>query len=217
MTQLDDTMVVFDWNGTIMSDLCRAVGATNAVLTARGLAPLSQQRFQNGFALPLADWLARLGVVDAGRAEAEWNAALQAAPAAPRAEAAAVLAELVDRGALTGVVSAAGSAAVEADVAAAGLSTLLGSVTGGIEDKTSHLSGLRSLRKRAVYVGDTEYDVRSALHAGFIAVAITGGYRPAAALRGTGASAVIDSLSELPGVLDAFSSEARNGRPRPTF
>ncbi|MCX6467652.1 MAG: HAD hydrolase-like protein [Pseudonocardiales bacterium] len=200
--RLDDTLVVFDWNGTIMCDLRRAVGATNAVLTARGLASLSARQFQDGFALPLAGWLDGLGIADAGRAEDEWNAALAEAPAAPRAEAAAVLTELVRRGALTGVVSAAGPAAVEADVAAAGLAGLLGSVTGGVDDKAAHLAGLRGLRRRAVYVGDTEYDVVSALRAGFEAVAVTGGYRPAAALRGTGADAVIDSLGGLLVVLD---------------
>lgn len=202
MSELADTMVVFDWNGTIMSDLRRAVGATNTVLTARGLAPLSEREFQDGFALPLAGWLARFGVADVDGAEAEWNVVLQAIPAAPRAEAAAVLAELVGRGALTAVVSAAGSAAVEADVATAGLSDLFGSVTGGVHDKAAHLAGLRGLRERAVYVGDTEYDVRSALRAGFEAVAVTGGYRPAVALHGTGAAAVIDSLGELIAVLD---------------
>lgn len=203
MRRYDDTLVVFDWNGTIMSDLCRAVRATNAVLTARGLAALTEARFQAGFTLPLAGWLAGLGVSDADVAEGEWNDALAAAPAHPRSEAAAVLAELVGHGALTGVVSAAGLAAVQADVDAAGLGPLLGSVRGGVADKAAHLSAVRGLRRRAVYVGDTEYDVRSALLAGFEAVAVTGGYRPAAALRGSGAGAVIDSLRELVTVLEA--------------
>ncbi|MBW0134403.1 HAD hydrolase-like protein [Pseudonocardia abyssalis] len=53
-------------------------------------------------------------------------------------------------------------------------------------DKAAHLSAVRGLRTRAVYVGDTEYDVRGALRAGFEAVDVTGGHRPAAALRGAG-------------------------------
>ncbi|MBW0134404.1 hypothetical protein [Pseudonocardia abyssalis] len=107
MSRYGDTLVVFDRNDTIMSDVARAVGATNTVLTARGPAGLTEERFRDGFSLPLAGRLAGLGVVDADAAEDERNRALAAAPAEPRSEAAAVLAELVGHGALTGVVSAA--------------------------------------------------------------------------------------------------------------
>ncbi|OLT11333.1 hypothetical protein BJF78_26975 [Pseudonocardia sp. CNS-139] len=192
-------MVVFDWNGTIMSDLRRAVGATNAVLARRGLGPLSPQEFRARFALPLDRWLVGLGVAapDAPAAEREWNAALATEPAAPRPEAATVLGDLVARGALTGVVSAAGAEAVHADVAGAGLAHLLGEVATGVRDKAAHLRVLRPRRARAVYVGDTTYDMASARRAGFTAVGVTGGYSTGRALRAAGADAVVDSLEDL--------------------
>lgn len=198
-TPLDDTMVVFDWNGTIMSDLRRAVCATNRVLTARGIGPLTEHEFQDGFHLPLRGWLAGLGVgaAAAPEAEREWNAALSTVPARPRAEALDVLAELVERGAVTGVVSAASTEAVRADVDASGMAGLFRQVAGGVDDKARHLAALRHHRERAFYVGDTEYDVASARTAGFVAVAVTGGYRPAEVLERAGADVVIASLREL--------------------
>lgn len=198
--RLDDTMVVFDWNGTIMSDLRRAVSATNAVLTARGIGPLTEDEFRDGFRLPLRGWLAGLGA--GPEAEQEWNAALATLPARPRPEALDVLVELVERGAVTAVVSAASTEAVRADVDVSGMAGLFGQVAGGVDDKARHLATLRHHRERAFYVGDTEYDVRSALTAGFVAVAVTGGYRPAEVLERAGADVVVGSLRELLDVVE---------------
>lgn len=202
--RLDDTMVVFDWNGTVMSDLHRAVAATNTVLVARGLRPLTAGQFQAGFVLPLPRWLVSLGigVDDAPAAEQQWNRELAAVRASPRVEAAGVIAELVDGGALIGVLSAADGAAVEADIAAAGMADLFGFVATAVRDKAAHLRAVRGRRRRAIYVGDTEYDMRCARRAGFQAVAVTGGYRPADTFAVAEDVRVIDSLDELLSIVD---------------
>lgn len=207
--RLDDTMVVFDWNGTIMSDRTRAAVATNAVLAAHNLPAVTEREFCDGFALPLHDWLASLGIAADGveRAEQEWNAAVAAIPAPPRPEAAAVLAALQDRGALLAVVSAASRAAVETDIARTGLTGAVGRVLTDVADKTRQLNSLRHLRERAVYVGDTEHDMACARQAGFTAVAITGGYRSSRALRAAAQTDVmIDSLAELAEILSPSRS-----------
>lgn len=196
---LGDLMVVFDWNGTLMADLDRAVLATNDVLAGYGLAPLSTDAFRTGFTLPLAGWLVRLGVSgpDAGAAEHAWNRAMAARTARPRRGAVTTLAGLAGRGAHVGIVSAAGTDAVHADLRTSGLEPYVHSVATGIVDKAAHLREHRSLRRRAIYVGDTEYDMESAHRAGYDAVAVTGGYRPAAALRDARPIAVVDDLTDL--------------------
>jgi phosphoglycolate phosphatase len=191
---LADVMVVFDWNGTVMADVERAVAATNAVLAAHGIAPLDEAGFRESFRLPLAGWLGGLGVPEG---EAAWNAAMAARPALARPEAAAALAALHEAGALVAVVSAAGAEAVGADLAATGLAPYVGTVWTAVSDKASRLAEDRGLRPRAIYVGDTEYDVRAARRAGYEAVALTGGYRPAAALAEVGPAAVLHDLHQV--------------------
>jgi phosphoglycolate phosphatase len=198
-TDLHDLMVVLDWNGTVMADTDRAVEATNEVLASYGLDPLSRTEFRARWALPLGGWLVGLGVPgdDAEAAEEAWNAAMARRRAPVRPGAAAALAGLVERGAYVAVVSAAGAEAVGTDVAAAGLGAHLHAVDSGVRDKAAHLAACRDLRERAVYVGDTEYDVDSARRAGYLAVAIAGGYRPRAALAEAAPHALLEDLAEL--------------------
>ncbi|WP_376768572.1 HAD family hydrolase [Pseudonocardia pini] len=50
-------------------------------------------------------------------------------------------------------------------------------------------------------MGDTEYDVVSARRAGYLAVAVAGGYRPRDALRRAEPYALLGELTELPALL----------------
>lgn len=52
--------VVLDWKGTVVADRSRAVGATNAVLAAHGLPPITDADFGRLFGLPLRRFLSRL-------------------------------------------------------------------------------------------------------------------------------------------------------------
>ncbi len=72
----------------------------------------------------------------------------------------------MDCGAVTAVVWVASTEAVRADLYASGMAGLFGQVA-GVDDNARHLATLRHHRERAFYVGDTEYDVTSALTAGF--------------------------------------------------
>ena len=45
--------VVLDWNGTVVADRSRAIEATNLVLAAHGLAPITDAEFGRLFSLPL--------------------------------------------------------------------------------------------------------------------------------------------------------------------
>ena len=204
MQDLLDVLVVFDWNGTIVADLDRAVAATNEVLDAHRLPQLSTARFRETWRLPMASWLHGLGVPpdDLEGAEALWNQAVTRRSAPVRDEAPRVLADLAARGALLGVVSAAGAAAVSTDLERSSLTDSFDLTATAVADKAAHLRTLRHLRETAVYVGDTEYDVHCARQAGYVGVGITGGYRSAAALA-TAGGAVIDSLTSLVELLPA--------------
>ncbi len=161
---LAGVMVVFDWNGTVMADVDRAVAATSAVLADHGIEPLAREDFRAGFRLPLAEWLASLG---APGAETAWNVAMAARSARARPEAGAALAALHGRGALVAVVSAAGTDAVATDLTATGLALCIAQVWTGVTDKAIQLGKDRGLRPRAIYVRDTEYDIVPAQRAGF--------------------------------------------------
>ncbi|MCF2532856.1 HAD family hydrolase [Yinghuangia soli] len=204
---LTDVLVLFDWNGTLVDDTDRALRATNAVLTHRGLAGLTAEDFPARWKLPLGAFLRGLGATDPEAAEQHWNRALAAEPAPLRHGAARMLDTLRARGARLGVVSAAGAQAVADDIRDTGLEDRFDVVLAGVAAKTSALLSQRPTRPRACYVGDTEYDIHCARAAGYLAVAITGGYRPADALAAVRPDAVVDDLDDLVGVLTALHTK----------
>ncbi|MEU0938030.1 HAD hydrolase-like protein [Embleya sp. NPDC005971] len=204
---LTDTLVLFDWNGTLVADTDRALRATNAVLTHRGLPGLTAEDFPAKWKLPLAAFLRDLGAADPEAAEQYWNRALAAEPAPLRRGTARMLDTLRACGARLGVVSAAGAAAVADDIRNTGLDDRFDVVLAGVAAKTSALLSQRPTRPRAYYVGDTEYDIHCARAAGYLAIAVTGGYRPAHALAAVRPDAVVDHLDQLPGVVTALHAK----------
>ncbi|MBF0558252.1 MAG: HAD-IA family hydrolase [Nitrospirae bacterium] len=67
------------------------------------------------------------------------------------------------------------------------------------------LSVLGTSPEEAVIVGDSNYDIDAGRSAGIKTVAVTYGYRPLHLLQG--ADFIIDSMTELPGVLDILNLE----------
>ncbi|GGH45623.1 HAD family hydrolase [Microbacterium album] len=197
--EFGDLLVLFDWNGTVVLDHDRARGALNSVLEPRGLGRLDPAAFGERFHLPFDDMFRALGVApaDLARAEAEWNEAMIGGSAAARPGARESLAALAAGGAHVGVVSAASHASVAADAARFGLRELLASVHTSTSDKLAILRAHRPLRRRAVYVGDTEYDMRCARQAGFQPVGVAGGYAGPERLRDAGAAWIVSDLREL--------------------
>ncbi|WP_432981461.1 HAD family hydrolase [Dactylosporangium sp. CA-233914] len=197
--QYRDALVLFDWNGTIVLDRDRARTALNEVLAARSLAVLTADDFSSRFQLPIATMFAELGVTPNGLADAEadWNLAMARTAAPARAGATETLQTLADGAAALGVVSAASAAAVAADLERLGLTGRFHSIDAPAVDKTTALRLRRGQTPRAWYVGDTTYDIRSALAVGYRPVGVAGGYATVAALRAAGAAIIIDDLREL--------------------
>ena len=134
-------------------------------------------------------------------AERHWNTEMAASTASCRPGAISTLQQLRDGGAHTGVVSAVGAGALWADLDHLQVGDLLDSVIAGTRDKVSALRARRADRRRAVYVGDTEYDMRCALLAGFTAIGIPGGYCDPDRLLAAGAAIIIGELPELVPIL----------------
>ncbi len=80
------------------------------------------------------------------------------------------------------VLSGADASVVWRDAEQLDIGPLLGAVVGRAHPKSEHLARWRDEGRSVLYVGDTEYDVSEARHAGVAAVAFAGGYRSAAQL-----------------------------------
>lgn len=199
MRRLDDTTILFDWNGTIVLDAERARGSLNDVLDRRSLRRLDPKQFGDQFRLPMRQFFHDLGVTEPELAEAEqeWNVGmLQGAPTA-RFGLIGALNELDREGARLGVISAASVDTIRADQERLGLPDFWACVRGGASDKVRALREERGGRSHAIYVGDTAYDMTSAREAGYRAVGVAGGYTSPRVLRDAGAEAIITDALEL--------------------
>ncbi|WP_158564230.1 HAD family hydrolase [Jiangella anatolica] len=194
-----DVLVLFDWNGTLVLDAGRARTALNGVLGRRGIAPLTPDDFAERFHLPMATMFTDLGVpnADTAAAESEWNTDVAGHEAAPRPGLAAALEQLYDGGARLGIVSAAAAAAVDADLDRLGVRHRFHTIDTAAADKPHALRSRRQSRANAYYVGDTTYDIRSALTAGFVPIGVADGYTSAPRLVDAGAAAIVADLRQL--------------------
>jgi phosphoglycolate phosphatase len=192
-------LVLFDWNGTLVLDADRARTALNGVLRRRGLAPLGPDDFADRFHLPMATMFTALGVpgADTADAESEWNADVAGHDATPRPGLAAALEQLHDGGATLGIVSAAAPAAVHADLDRLGVRHRFHTIDAAAADKPDVLRRRRGSGPGAYYVGDTTYDIQSALAAEFIPIGVADGYTSAPRLLNAGAATIVADLHEL--------------------
>jgi phosphoglycolate phosphatase len=205
-------LLLLDWNGTVVDDTERAFAATNEVLAGHRLMAVERDQFAATFRLPLLEMFRDLGVAEGELAAAtgDWNAAMARGGVSPRRGAAAALAALRDDGAQLGVISAASANALDADLRDTQLREILHSIEVGVADKVAALIARRTERRRAVYVGDTEYDMSSAVAADFIPIGIAGGYCTPARLTAAGAVAVIEDLDEIRPLLAGTELAALN-------
>jgi phosphoglycolate phosphatase len=198
--------VLFDWNGTLVDDLARSHAAACGVLQSRGLPVISIAQFRERFTLPLAGFFADLGVPAArcAAAERQWNALATQSRVPLRDGVARMLRTLTLRGTVLGIVSAASSEALVADLRAAGTADLFHVVIGGSSNKAEAIrpfTAHRPVRGSVCYIGDTEHDMSCAREAGATAIGITAGYRPAEALLSAGAQYLVSDLAQIPAVL----------------
>lgn len=190
--------IIFDWNGTVVDDVDRALTATNYVLQRYRGTQLDPLMFGDRFKLPLATFFRELGIGEADLVEAHrlWNdrLALDSTRLQPGVE--GFLRAAGQHGITVGVVSAATEAAVRADAESLGIDRYLAFIEGSVHDKVATLTEIVSgMSGKTIYVGDTEYDMAAAEAAGAIGIGFGRGYRPRSALIETSAVAVIDDYA----------------------
>jgi phosphoglycolate phosphatase len=204
----DRILVLFDWNGTVVLDHDRAREALNAALSAHGIGAVSSTDFASTFRLPMGDMFADLGVaaIDLRAAETAWNVYMASHRSQLRAGAASALAVLRDAGARLGIVSAAALEAVDFDRASLGVPEVWASVDAAAVDKVAVLTSYRAERELAFYVGDTAYDMTSALAAGYVPIGVSGGYATTETLLAAGAAHLVDDFDDLLELVTALAA-----------
>ena len=196
------TVVLFDWNGTIMDDMERARRASSLVRRKwTSLGELTSEEFRQVWCLPISAHVGRLGVAaaDTDAAAQAWSSHLGEIEAPLARCATTTLEALRHLGIETAVVSSATEQSVRKDLRTHRLDHQFESVHCGIADKQA-VTGQYVLGAGAGavwYVGDTAFDMVQALGAGATAVGYTGGFDSAEKLRDAGAQRLIDRLDEL--------------------
>jgi len=196
---LAQARIVFDWNGTILDDLERTLGALNAVLVDFDREQLDDETFRRTFGLPLEAMLADLGLAsdDIDPAVTAWYEGIEAREAPLSPGAAETIDALWVRGTPAGIISAASSASVERDADRLGIRDKLDFLRPAAASKEAALREVIVSDRPLIYVGDSEYDMTEAMAAGATPVGYAGGYRPAEALLTAGAIAVVSDLRAL--------------------
>ncbi len=194
--------IVLDWNGTTVNDTHRSMSTLNPLLEPHGLGPLGPSEFSEAFCLPLSAMLTNIGVPEQHQATVIdlWNDAILDTPAPLGTGVEVLLRERHRLGRPVGVVSAAFQSSLEADATSLGIREWLAFIVGDAHPKSEPIRRVVASEGGPVlYVGDTEYDMLEAIEAGAVPVGVSGGYRPAQALREAGAVIVLDDLSVLLG------------------
>jgi phosphoglycolate phosphatase len=200
--------VVLDWNGTVVADRSRAVEATNFVLAAYGLAPISDAEFGRLFSLPLRRFLGRLRVPTAALADAEasWNYCSIERETELSRGAMELLVACRRRGVPVAILTAADPGVVAADATRLGVRSFLAWIAGPSQDKAADLQTRIARAGHVAYIGDTADDISCARQAGALAVAFTGGYHDTDQLREAGPDLMVNDLSQFIPLLPAASA-----------
>ncbi|MFN3256554.1 MAG: HAD family hydrolase [Ilumatobacter sp.] len=192
-------VVAFDWNGTLLDDLERAVAALGVVMERRGMEALDVGAFREVFHLPMNSLLTTLGFkpADLEAADDEWNTELQLRPASFAPGALDVLQQLRSAAVSVGVITAASRHTVDCDLEHMGVDFPFDFVVAPSPNKADSLRKVAATADHLIYVGDTEYDMHATREAGAVPIGYGAGYRPADHLIRAGAHVVVDDFADL--------------------
>lgn len=207
--------VVFDFDLTLVDSARGIWGNLNALAAEKGLRELSLPEVKRTIGWALVDAMRTFW--GDGPVESDWLPRYRAlfvernyAGVVPFPETVPALEKL--RAASVAVAIATNRLTPIGIVRAAGLDGLCPVVVGidSSDPKPDPAIVLKALRlmdvapEEALYVGDTDIDMKTARNAGVGAVGVTTGNHDAAALLASGADRVIANLSELPSLLEEF-------------
>lgn len=205
--------IAWDFNGTILDDVHSGVGATNLLLSRRGLPTIdSIDYYYSIFCFPIVRYYEKLGF-DFSRESyndiaIEWAAEYRrlAAKAPLREGVLPLMQALFARGIPQTVLSASEKRLLEEQLTALSVREYLEGSFGRDdhtgEDKTALVLAFAARRNpgRTLFIGDTDHDAACARAAGFDCVLIAGGHQGKDRLLSCGVP-VYDSVRELHRVL----------------
>ena len=205
-------LVVFDWDGTLMDSEARIVDCMQRAAADVGVDVPGRAEARDIIGLGLEQAVARLfpradaarvgAIVDAYRRH--WLGD-EVAPASMFAGSHELVAELHEAGSLLAVATGKSRKGLEKSLAESGLGGLF-HVTRCADETFSKphpqmleeiLTDLDTAPRRAIMVGDTEYDMQMAANAGVPAVGVTHGVHSAERLLAHGALQCFDDLLSL--------------------
>ncbi len=202
-------LVAWDFNGTITDDVKIGLGATNILLSRRGLPAVTLERYYRIFGFPIIDYYRRIGfdfekesyddvaiewTVEYTRLEKE---------GALRPGVYALLSAIAEAGVPQAVLSASESGNLRRQLEGLGVSHFFESVAGRDdvtgEDKTHIVSAFaaRHAGERILFVGDTDHDAACAALAGFDCALVAGGHQSRERLAAIEGATVYDSFDAL--------------------
>lgn len=208
-------VVLFDFDGTLADTIPLILASYRHAFSTIGSHEVDEAEMRSWIGRPLLAVLEESHPEHAEHLVREyrtWNLAnhddlIESVPGV-----AALIEELHDRGARTGVVSSKIGSTVRLGLAAVGLEGAV-DVLAGQEETSRHKPHPEPLLYAAgqlgvdpsacVYVGDATVDIKAARAAGMAGIGVTWGAGEPDQLRAEGAVAVVDSVEELRAVLTA--------------
>jgi phosphoglycolate phosphatase len=207
--------IIFDWSGTLVDDLPPVVAATNAVLAAHGLAPMSRETFVREFELPFQNFYDRVlpGVALEGL-EPLFHQAFEACgepvTALPHAE--AFLRFCRSTGRRCFILSAALERHLLVPMEALGFRDTFEAIYAGVRDKKQQIHALLATHgldpARTAFIGDMTHDIETAQHGGVMAIAVLTGYQDAARLAACAPDVLVQDLHALQRLMECHGSVA---------
>ncbi len=205
-------IVIWDWNGTLLSDVSANIATINALLTRRSLPPIgSTDAYLKGFNIPVKDYYVELGF-DVKKESFDDIAAEYIDEYKKRLPRCTLfdgtretLQTLHDAGVKQYIVSAAEDSRLKAEVASYGIaeffhgifgnSNNLGGGKAAVAEKLIDTCGVN--REKVLFIGDLTHDAEVAESVGCACALIPMGHQSRERLSATGAT-VIEGITRVP-------------------
>lgn len=217
------SLLIFDWDGTLLDSIASIVGCTQTTLEELEIEPVEEARIRGAIGLGIRETVEHLApgcddelfhrIREVYRRH--WFATYSRRPVL-FAGVKRTLRQLAGRGYLLAVATAKGRKGLLQDLAATGLADLF-QATRTMDEAPSKpdprmlldiLEELDVEARDALMIGDTTYDLEMAANAGIAAVAVSTGSHSRATLDGAGALDCLGGVTELVSWLDRRAARA---------
>lgn len=205
------SLVVWDWNGTLLDDVRINIATINELLTRRGIKNIGDEaEYRDGFGFPIIDYYRTLGFDTENERFSDiadeyvrvYGERLCEASLA--SDAVSVLSRLGSMGLRQVIVSAAEGARLRREVMCYGIDGFFTDIIGTGDNLGSSkvslavnfVEGCGVSRDEILFIGDLLHDAEVARECGCRAVLVSAGHQSAERLKGSGMP-VLSSLSEI--------------------